>query len=233
MATLDHTEIFKSEDASNTLIVLFIPGKDKNNNDLPDQELWATAAGRLMGTLFGGVTRMPTAFGGWLNPETNELITEPVILIHSYVRAADIASREKLDQLAHFLHRMGKETKQGEVAVLITPPPLTPPYEGGEMAGGQTFDFLSCRANCQFENCRKTNNGTAETRGCATSSRPYLSARIRVIRGLSIFWLRPAATPGSFRVPSVAIKSWLRPKAALGISSISWFPISESDLWHF
>lgn len=119
MATLDHAEIFNSEVASDTLIVLFIPGKDKDDHELPDQELWATAAGKLMGMLFGGVTRMPTAFGGWLNPETNKLITEPVILIHSYVRAADMASREKLEQLALFLHRMGRETNQGEIAVLI------------------------------------------------------------------------------------------------------------------
>ena len=30
-----------------------------------------------------------------------------------------MATKEKLEELARFLHRMGKETKQGEIAILI------------------------------------------------------------------------------------------------------------------
>lgn len=33
--------------------------------------------------------------------------------------ATDMAKKEKLEELARFLHRMGKETNQGEIAILI------------------------------------------------------------------------------------------------------------------
>ncbi|MFN0051791.1 MAG: hypothetical protein ACKV0T_06350 [Planctomycetales bacterium] len=120
MPKLEYGKILNSEnESSDTLIVLFIPGKDKNDKELKDQEQWAIAAGNLLGQLFGGSTTMPVARGTWFNPETKKLIAEPVILIHCYVRAGEIASREKIEEVGRFLHRMGKETKQGEVAILI------------------------------------------------------------------------------------------------------------------
>src|SRR5207302_1714166 len=96
--------------------------KDKDGNALPrgqDQQLWADAAGDLLTTLFGGATIMPPAKGKWLNEETGTIITEEVVLVHSYARSGDAAAREKLVKVAQFLHRMGKKTKQGEVAVVI------------------------------------------------------------------------------------------------------------------
>ncbi len=62
---------------------------------------------------------MPPAKGKWLNEETDTIITEEVVLVHSYARGGDAANEEKLVELAKFLHRMGKKTKQGEVAVVI------------------------------------------------------------------------------------------------------------------
>jgi hypothetical protein len=118
-----HKKTLGSEDEPNgTLFVLFIPSKDKEGNALPlgqDQQLWADAAGDLLTELFTGATIMPPAKGKWLNPETKKIITEEVVLVHSYARARDAADEEKLVKLAQFLHRMGKETKQGEVAIVI------------------------------------------------------------------------------------------------------------------
>jgi hypothetical protein len=122
MPKRDHAKLaklFNSKVENDTLIVLFIPGKDKHDKELPDQEQWAKAAGNLLGMLFGGSTTMPTARGSWYNPVSKKLIVEPVVLVHCYVRAEDMATKEKLEELARFLHRMGKETKQGEVAILI------------------------------------------------------------------------------------------------------------------
>jgi hypothetical protein len=107
---------------NSVLFVLFIPSKDKDGNDLPegnDQELWADAAGDLLTELFVGSTQMPAAKGKWLNEETNEIITEKVVLVHSYAQPAHAEDEAKLKKLAVFLRRMGKKTKQGEVAVLI------------------------------------------------------------------------------------------------------------------
>src|SRR5262249_49078990 len=104
------------------LFVLFIPSKDKDGGPLPrgeDQQLWADAAGDLLARIFGGATIMPPAKGKWLNEETATIITEEVVLVHSYARGGDAADEQKLMELAKFLHRMGKKTRQGEVAVVI------------------------------------------------------------------------------------------------------------------
>jgi hypothetical protein len=118
-----HKGALGSEDELNgVLFVLFIPSKDKDGDNLPageDQELWASTAGDLLTRLFGGATIMPTAKGKWLNDETGAIITEEVVLIHSYAREGDVADESKIAQLAAFLHRMGKNTHQGEVAVVI------------------------------------------------------------------------------------------------------------------
>lgn len=115
-----HAGMLGSEPEPNgTLIVLFIPSKDKNGNDLGDQEMWADAAGHLLSTLFGGATEMPTAKGKWLNEETGQIITEDVVLIHCYVRGSHLNDEGRIRELARFLHRMGSQTNQGEVAVVI------------------------------------------------------------------------------------------------------------------
>jgi hypothetical protein len=101
------------------LFVLFIPSKDKDDNDLHDQTLWANAAGDLFTRLFGGATEMPPARGKWYNEESGEIITEDVILLHSYARGDDAADDDKIRLIAEFCHRMGRETRQGEVALII------------------------------------------------------------------------------------------------------------------
>jgi hypothetical protein len=81
--------------------------------------MWASAAGDLLTELFGGATEMPPARGKWLNEDTGRIITEEVILIHSYARTSHVNDEARIKRLASFLHRMGRETNQGEVAVVI------------------------------------------------------------------------------------------------------------------
>jgi len=46
--------IFNAEQEQNgTLLVFFIPSKDKNGNDLNDQDVWASSAGSLLSELGG------------------------------------------------------------------------------------------------------------------------------------------------------------------------------------
>jgi hypothetical protein len=115
-----HAEFLGSEPEPNgTLSVLFIPSKDREGNDLADQQMWASAAGRLLSELFGGATQMPPAKGMWLNEETGQIITEEIILVHCYARSSHVNDEARVRQLAEFLHRMGRETNQGEVVVVI------------------------------------------------------------------------------------------------------------------
>src|SRR5690242_17016363 len=109
-----HSAILRSEDSTNdVLFVLFIPNKDKKGKELKDQELWADAAGELLTKLFGGATEMPPAKGKWYNEDDDEIITEGPILIHSYARAEHANDEERIQKLAEFLHRLGRETNQG------------------------------------------------------------------------------------------------------------------------
>lgn len=119
----EHASLLGSEHEPNgILFVLFIPSKDKDGNPLPrgeDQQMWANAAGDLLTKLFNGSTQMPPAKGKWLNDETNEIITEEIVLVHSYAHVDRANDESRLKSLAEFLHRMGKNTKQGEIAVVI------------------------------------------------------------------------------------------------------------------
>jgi hypothetical protein len=117
---INHSDVLGSEETpSHILFILFIPSKDKNGNALSDQEQWANAGATLLSELFGGATEMPPAKGKWFNPETKQVISEEIILVHSYATDKDANDAMKVGRLARFLHRMGRETNQGEVAIVI------------------------------------------------------------------------------------------------------------------
>ena len=86
---------------------------------MKNAELWTSAAGDKLTELFGGATEMPPAKGKWYNEETDRTIVETVVLVHSYATEAKANDENKIKVLAEFLHRMGRETNRGEVAVLI------------------------------------------------------------------------------------------------------------------
>ncbi len=114
------SKILGSElELGNVLFILFIPSKDKDGKALKDAELWSSAAGDKLTDLFGGATEMPPAKGKWYNEESEKIIAESVVLIHSYATEAKANDENKIKVLAQFLHRMGRQTNQGEVAVVI------------------------------------------------------------------------------------------------------------------
>lgn len=115
----NYSEILASETEPNSkLFVLFIPSKDKDGNELSDQDMWASAAADMFTRIFGGATEMPPAKGKWYNEQSGEVITESVVLVHSYARNSAI-SEKNLKHVAEFSHRMGRETRQGEAALII------------------------------------------------------------------------------------------------------------------
>lgn len=71
-------------------------------------------AAALLAQMGGGVTVMPPAEGGWIDPK-GKIIWKSPVLVYSYVMPQ--AFVDKLPALREFLHRMGRETDQGEVVV--------------------------------------------------------------------------------------------------------------------
>lgn len=119
MEAMEYSEILKGEiEPSSKLFVLFVPSKDKNGNHLNDQDIWATAASEMFTRIFGGATEMPPAKGKWLNDETGAIITENVVLVHSYAPDSKIVP-DNIQKIADFCHRMGRDTSQGEIALLV------------------------------------------------------------------------------------------------------------------
>lgn len=108
---------FASSAQNPVLLILFIPTRDKNGRELADSDHWLNAAIKVVSEQFGGATVMAPADGAWYNPETETVIREKVHLVHSYGNPD--ANLNCLQPIADFLHRMGRETKQGEVGVVV------------------------------------------------------------------------------------------------------------------
>jgi hypothetical protein len=92
---------------------VYIPNKDKDDQEIGTQRRWVLDAIRLLSEINGGATSLP-AEGGWLNDEGNIILEDPVI-VYSYVKDADEFVKS-LPRLRAFLHRLGRETNQGEIA---------------------------------------------------------------------------------------------------------------------
>jgi len=56
---------------------------------------------------------MPPVEGGWLN-DSSVIIWENPVVVYSFIRAENFTLN--LSRIREFLHRLGRETKQGEVA---------------------------------------------------------------------------------------------------------------------
>ncbi len=83
-----------------------------------DQEMWANAAMELCAELFGGATAFFT-FAGIYKTADGKILHDKPILIESYVRRADLDDRGKLTNLLRFLKRLGRETNQAAVGLVI------------------------------------------------------------------------------------------------------------------
>lgn len=68
---------------------------------------------RLLSEINGGATAIPVE-GGWLNTEGTIILENPVV-VYSFVTQPDEFVNH-LPRLRAFLHRMGRETNQGELA---------------------------------------------------------------------------------------------------------------------
>jgi len=101
--------------ASEQVLTLYIPDKGRVGEELGTQRKWVLDAANLLARIGGGVTIMPPAEGGWFDAENNRIIWERPVVVYTYVKP-DLFL-ERLSDLRVFLHRLGREANQGEVAI--------------------------------------------------------------------------------------------------------------------
>lgn len=96
------------------VVTLYIPNKDKNGLEFGTQRKWVLEAAEILAKIGGGVTIMPPVEGGWVDP-LGTIVWEHPIIVYSFIKPE--AFIQSLPALRRFLHRLGRETNQGEVAV--------------------------------------------------------------------------------------------------------------------
>ena len=92
---------------------LYVPNKDKDDQEIGTQRRWVLDAIRLLSEINGGATAIPVE-GGWLNEEGKIILEHPVV-VYSFIPKPD-TFLQQLPRIRAFLHQMGRETNQGEVA---------------------------------------------------------------------------------------------------------------------
>jgi hypothetical protein len=110
------TALGASKGAS-TLLVLFIPSRDRTDSEI-EQDYWVEEALKTLGTLFGGATAFPQGKGVWRDDaQGGKLLFDEPVVIQCYTSEQAIESRAA--DLKRFLDRMGREAKQGAIGLVI------------------------------------------------------------------------------------------------------------------
>jgi len=101
-----------------TLLVLFIPSVDRNEDPIADQKHWVRKALEMLGTCFGGATAFPQGEGVWRDDEKEgQLVYDDPVIINCYTSEELI--EEHVEELGRFLREMGQTTNQGAVGIVI------------------------------------------------------------------------------------------------------------------
>jgi hypothetical protein len=118
-ATVDPRQAFHTTLAAGTsLLVIFVPSKDRVGAAI-DQDFWVDEVLTTLAGLFRGATAYPRGRGVWRDDERGgALVQEEPIIVFSYVAEADLTTTA-LAALYRVLSRMGRETNQGEVGVVL------------------------------------------------------------------------------------------------------------------
>jgi hypothetical protein len=103
--------------AAAALLVLFIPSKDRSNRPI-DQGYWVEEALNVLGMLFGGATAFPQGRGVWRDDaQGGKLLFDEPVVMHCYTSAQML--EKQMSALGEFLHRMGREARQGAIGLVI------------------------------------------------------------------------------------------------------------------
>ncbi|MFC1706906.1 hypothetical protein ACFL59_08830 [Planctomycetota bacterium] len=111
---LNLLEALGAADSSSQVLSVYVPNKDKNGAEIGNQRQWVLEAAELLAKLGGGVTVMPAVEGGWL-ADDGKVVWENPVVVYSWIKPEPFLAH--VDDLREFLHRMGRETRQGEVGL--------------------------------------------------------------------------------------------------------------------
>ena len=101
-------------DVSTQCLAIYIPNKDRNGEEKGNQRKWILEAIALLSDINGGATAMPPVEGGWRGDQ-GKIVWENPVVVYSFIQAAVFLAR--LPAVREFIHRMGRETNQGEIGV--------------------------------------------------------------------------------------------------------------------
>jgi hypothetical protein len=108
---------FEADKRESTLLVLFIPSRDRDERPI-DQERWVMAALELLGRQFGGATAFPQGRGVWRDDRRGgRLVFDEPVIANCYTTEA--ALEAGAEELRAFLVEMGTQTVQGAVGLVI------------------------------------------------------------------------------------------------------------------
>jgi hypothetical protein len=113
----DFAQQFGATKAASTLLVLFIPSRDRADEPI-DQDFWVSEALAMLGRVIGGATAFPQGRGVWRDDAQGGrlLFDEPVVIqCYTSVEVLD----QRADDLKEFLYRMGREARQGAIGLVI------------------------------------------------------------------------------------------------------------------
>ncbi len=102
------------------LVVLFIPSVERDGVTPIDQDRWVDNALEMFGRVFGGATAYPRAQGIWRDDERGgALVKDNPVVVHCYMKLEAIQNPHNQELLGLFCRRMGRETNQGEVGLVV------------------------------------------------------------------------------------------------------------------
>ncbi len=113
----DFAGVLGASKAASTLLVLFIPSRDRHDRAI-DQGYWVHESLNVLGTLFGGAIAFPQRKGVWRDDtQGGKLLFDQPVIVQCYTSGKAI--ERKAPKLREFLHRMGREAKQGAIGPMI------------------------------------------------------------------------------------------------------------------
>ncbi|WP_016895998.1 hypothetical protein [Mycobacteroides abscessus] len=104
--------------AKSVPIALFVPAVDRANQPV-DQQFWTHEALTVLGKLYGGATALPAGKGAWWDTDAGHLLHESTVVIFCLAADEHIDDMSLMREFGAFLRRLGRETNQGAVGVVV------------------------------------------------------------------------------------------------------------------
>jgi hypothetical protein len=105
-------ELGAEEEPLGERLTLYIPDKDCNGDVVANHQKWVREGQELLTDIGDGATCFPPVTGTLRKPDGEDL-WEQTTMIYSFIDP--VKFRANMARLRNFLHRFGRETKQGKV----------------------------------------------------------------------------------------------------------------------